>query len=439
MSKIPKRIAATVVNSLQGGVVPRVGLEYVTVGRKSEIEALLRDISIIEDGGASFRFVMGKYGSGKSFLLQTIRNYAMKKGFVVVDADLSPDRRLSGTNGQGLATYKELIKNMSTSTKSDGGALSLILEKWISNIKVEVMTANKETLNEIQFNKLISNKIMSVVNEMQGMIHGFEFGTVIKLYWQSYIDEDEDMKSNVLKWFRGEYLTKRDSKNAIGVSEIISDNNWYEYIKIFALFLVRAGYKGMIVLIDELVNIYKITNTTSRQNNYEKMLAIYNDMLQGKANYIGVIMGGTPQSIEDKHRGVFSYEALQSRLETSKFSKEGMQDLMSPIIKLEPLTNSEMYVLIEKLAQIHSDLYSYSKIITDDELIKFLTIEYSRVGADKNITPREIIRDFISLLNISIQNGNKSLSEIMNDGKFEFSENKITDDEIHQEFADFNV
>jgi len=247
------------------------------------------------------------------------------------------------------------------------------------------------------------------------------------------------MKSNVLKWFRGEYLTKRDSKNAIGVSEIISDNNWYEYIKIFALFLVRAGYKGMIVLIDELVNIYKITNTTSRQNNYEKMLAIYNDMLQGKANYIGVIMGGTPQSIEDKHRGVFSYEALQSRLETSKFSKEGMQDLMSPIIKLEPLTNSEMYVLIEKLAQIHSDLYSYSKIITDDELIKFLTIEYSRVGADKNITPREIIRDFISLLNISIQNGNKSLSEIMNDGKFEFSENKITDDEIHQEFADFNV
>ena len=134
---VPKRMAATIINALKGGVVPRVGLEYITVGRAEEIDAILRDIELIEAGGATFRFIVGKYGSGKSFLLQTIRNYATGRGFAVMDADLSPERRFAGTKGQGLATYKELVRNLSVKAKPDGGALPLILEKWISGIKAQ--------------------------------------------------------------------------------------------------------------------------------------------------------------------------------------------------------------------------------------------------------------------------------------------------------------
>ena len=135
--KVPRRIAQTLINALKGGVVPRVGLPYITVGRRREIEALLSDVDMIAEGGASFRFIMGRYGSGKSFLLQTLRSYVMAKNFVVVDADLSPERRLQGTRGQGLATYRELIRNMATKTTPEGGALTLILDRWISRVQQE--------------------------------------------------------------------------------------------------------------------------------------------------------------------------------------------------------------------------------------------------------------------------------------------------------------
>lgn len=437
--KIPKRIATAILNSLKGGVVPRVGLGYIAVGREAEINALLNDVEIIEDGGATFRFVVGKYGSGKSFLLQTIRTHVMDKGFVVVDADLSPERRLMGTKGQGLATYKELVQNMSTNTKPDGGALPLILEKWIFNIQSEIIKTNKYDAESEEFTRAVSSRIFEVINDIQGMVHGFDFAKVISIYWDAYRQADDEKKSKVIKWFRGEYTTKTEAKNHLGVNIIVTDDNWYEYIKIFAMFLVKAGYRGMLLLVDELVNIYKIPNSITRQYNYEKILTMYNDTLQGKAKYLGIIMGGTPQCIEDARKGVFSYEALKSRLETGRFTTEDTRDLLAPIIKLNPLSNEEMYVLIEKLSEIHANLYNYEKTITQEELIEFLKIEYSRVGSNKNITPREIIRDFIELLNIIHQNPNITISEIVGGEEFTFVENTINEEKIHEDFADFTL
>lgn len=436
---VPKRIATAIINSLKGGVVPRVGLEYVVVGRKAEIEALLHDVDIIKDGGATFRYVVGKYGSGKSFLLQIIRNHATKQGLVVVDADLSPERRLTGQQGQGLATYRELIKNMSTNTKPDGGALPLILEKWISAVKLQVASETNISTDSAQFNEAVYKKIYAVINEIEGMVNGFDFGRVIAIYYKAAQEGDDEKKSLSLRWFKGEYTTKTEAKKDLGVTSIITDANWYDYIKILAVFLVKAGYKGMLVLIDEIVNIFKLPNTITRQYNYEKMLMMYNDTLQGKAEYLGIIMGGTPQSVEDPHKGVFSYEALKSRLSEGRFSTEGMRDLMAPIIRLEALTGEELYILIEKLKDIHADLYKYEAGITQEELTKFLEMEYSRVGADSKITPREIIRDFVELLNIVYQNPDKTIIEVMGADEFEFAKNAISDEKIHAEFADFEV
>lgn len=436
---VPKRLATAVMNSLKGGVVPRIGLEYIAVGRTDEINALLHDIDIISEGGATFRFIVGKYGSGKSFLLQTIRNNAMGKGFVLVDADLSPERRLQGSNRQGLATYKELIRNMSTKTKSDGGALPLILEKWISTILAEVSMETAFAPDEDNFLKAAENKIYKIIIEIEGMVNGFDFARAIMQYWAAYRESDDTKKSAVLKWFRGEYSTKTEAKNELGINIIVTDDNWYEFIKLFAFFLVKAGYKGFLVLIDELVNIFKIPNSITRQYNYEKILMMYNDALQGKAQYIGIVMGGTTESIEDKYKGVFSYEALSSRLSEGRFATGEVKDILAPIIRLSPLTVEEMYVLIEKLSKIHSDLYAYNLVITPDELEYFLKVEYERVGASTNITPREIIRDFIELLNIAFQNPNKTVQQIMRVDDFQFTKNNITDDEIHQEFTNFEV
>lgn len=438
--KIPKRIAATLINSLKGGVVPRIGLPYITVGRENEINALLHDVDIIADGGASFRFIMGKYGSGKSFLLQTIRNYVMNRNFVVCDADLSPERRLQGTKGQGLATYKELIRNISTKTRPEGGALTLILDRWINAVQTETAAESDLTPDSPEFEKAVEKKIYAVVNSLNEMVHGFDFSRLLTLYYRAFAEGDDETKGKVVKWFRGEYATKTAAKSELGVNIIITDEDWYEYIKLFSAFLKMAGYSGMLILIDELVNIYKIPNSITRQYNYEKILTMYNDTLQGKAKYIGIIMCGTPQCIEDTRRGVYSYEALRSRLAEGRFGGE-ISDMLAPVIKLSPLTYEEMLVLIEKLEDIHSGLFGYENRLQQEDLIDFIKIEYSRVGADTNITPREVIRDFIELLDITYQNPQLDVRSLLNSEKFEFAKPALEEQaqQTAEDFAEFEI
>lgn len=441
MPHIPRRIAQAVLNSLKGGVVPRIGLPYITVGRLHEIEALLHDVDIIAEGGASFRFIVGKYGSGKSFLLQTLRNYVMDRGFVVADADLSPERRLQGNHGQGLATYKELLRNLSVKSKPEGGALGLALDRWISFVQTQTAQESGMPVDSPLFDGLVEQHIMAVISSMNELVHGFDFARLLTLYYRAYAAGNDELKAKVIKWFRGEYLTKTEARQELGVPVIIGDDDWYEYLKLMAFFFRQAGYKGMIVLIDELVNIYKIPNSITRQNNYEKLLTMYNDALQGKAQYIGTIMCGTPQCLEDTHRGIYSYEALRSRLQEGKFSSAGKRDLLAPVIRLEALSAEEMLVLTDKLAELHAGLYNYEKHITDEQLSTFIKIEYSRIGANEHITPREVIRDFIELLDIIYQHPGQNIEQILSSNTFSYANPQPGVQEIDPDspFAEFNL
>ena len=437
--KVPRRIAQTVLNSLKGGVVPRIGLPYIAVGRKNEIAALLHDVDLISEGGASFRFIVGKYGAGKSFLMQTIRNYVMDKGFIVVDADLSPERRLMGTKGQGLATYRELIGNLSTKTKPEGGALTLVLDRWISQVQSSAMAKSGLSAGDPALGKLVDQEIYAVTSSISELVHGFEFAHLLSMYYHAYLDGDDEAKAKVVKWFRGEYATKTEAKNELGVNIIISDDNWYDYLKLFAMFFRLAGYTGMMIMIDELVNIAKIPNAITRQYNYEKMLMMYNDALQGKAKYLGILMGATPQALEDRHRGIYSYEALRSRLAEGKFSRPGARDLLAPVIRLDPLTADEMLVLCEKLADMHADLYGYTRKLVDQDLASFIQMEYARIGADQNITPREVIRDFIELLDLLYQNPDINLQELMQSDQFTYNKSDAVSDQTDEKYAEFTI
>jgi len=436
--KAPKRIATAVLGSLKGGVVPRVGLEYITVGRAAEVEALLRDMEVIADGGAAFRFIVGRYGAGKSFLLQTIRNHVMEKRFAVLDCDLSPERRFCGARGQGLATYKELMRNMSVRTRPEGGALPLILEKWLSAIQGEVAGRGMEP-DSPGFEQAVKARIFEVIHAMEDMVNGFDFGQAIARYWQASRNGDDEGKSKVLRWLRGEYATKTEAKQALGINLIVTDDNWYDFLKLYAAFLVRAGYAGMLIMVDELVNIYRIPHRTTRQYNYEKILAMYNDTLQGKARHIGILMSATPQCLEDADKGIYSYDALRSRLTEGRFSVPGSRDLLAPVIRLEPLSYEEMMVLTEKLAALHAGLYGYACDITQEEYLAFLKAEYERIGASTHITPREVIRDFVELLNIVYQNPAKRIGDILREGGFVFAQETQTEEGIHAEFAGFEV
>lgn len=436
--KVPRRIAAVILNSLKGGVVPRIGLPYITVGREVEIQALLHDLDLIADGGASFRFLVGRYGSGKSFLIQTIRTHSMGENFVVADADLSPERRLQGGQGQGLSTYRELIRNLSTKTRPEGGALALVLDRWVINIQrkaAEECGSSSGTVYDQAFHSVLE----AFLEPLCELVHGYDFSAVLKIYAFAFAEEDMEAKACVVKWLRGEYRTKTEARRELGVNACIADDSWYDYLKLLAEFLTGAGYKGLVVMIDELVNLYKIPNSVTRQNNYEKILTMYNDTLQGKAHHLGIIMGGTPQSIEDRRRGVYSYEALRSRLTQGRFASEGLSDMLAPVIRLNPLTYEELLVLIEKLAYIHAGYFDYQRSLTEDDLVSFLQIEFGRVGSDSHLTPREVIRDFIELLDIVYQNPDASVSSLLGSRDFSFAKPALQEQEVAPLYAEFKI
>ncbi|OLP19692.1 biotin carboxylase [Leptolyngbya sp. 'hensonii'] len=439
-AKIPKRISTALINALSAGVVPRVGLEHIAVGREQEIKVLLQDLHNTAEGGAAFRFVVGRYGAGKSFTLQLLRNHAMEQGFVVADADLSPERRLAGSGGSSVATYRALMQNLSTKIRPDGGALAPILERWIAGIQTQVAQESGKRPNDAGFDDLVETRIREVVKQMEELVNGFEFANVIIAYWSGYRADDEPRKDAALRWLRGEFATKTEAKAALGVRVIIDDESWYDYLKLLARFVAGIGYKGLLVLLDEAVHLYKITTSASRQNNYDKLLMMFNDAMQGRVGHLGILIGGTPQFVEDPRRGLYSDPAWQRRTTKSQFVKIAVQDLSGPVIRLEPLSQDEILQLLQRLAEIHTTHYGYKGGLKAQDYQDFLQEVVKRLGAEALLTPGEIVRDFISVLTVLQQNPKLTLNKVLGGAGFQPTQaGKDPKGDERNEFAEFTV
>ncbi len=418
--KIPKRILSTLLSSLTAGVVPRSGAPYIAIGRKDEINSLLDNLDDIAEGGAACRFLIGRYGSGKSFLIQLIRGYALDRGFICADADLTPERRLTGGSGAGLAIYKELLINMASKASPDGGALPSVLSRHFTKLKTDLVSEGILPTDD-RFENELKKRVYSTLTELEADVGGFDFAGVLGEYYMASLRDDAEKKTACLRWLRGEFSTKTEARNALGfsVSTVIDDENWYNFIKLFASLAKKLGYAGLVVFIDECVNLYKIPNRISREANYEKILSIFNDTLQGKATGLGVIFGGTPQFLEDSRRGLFSYEALKSRLADSKYAELGYQDLSSPVIRLRRLSDNELLALVNRLSKLYAQREGLDKpLVTEAQTEQFLTAALSRAGAAEMVTPREIMRDFLALLNIIKDNPGATFENIIGNVKF---------------------
>ncbi|MBR6049594.1 MAG: ATP-binding protein [Clostridia bacterium] len=410
--KIPKRILSALLSSMAAGVVPRVGAPYIAIGRHSEVSAVCRDLDTIADGGSATRFIIGKYGSGKSFLIQLMRGYAVEHGYVCADADLSPERRLCSSGGGGIATYRELVKNLAVKSSPDGGALPHLLTKWLSD---ELQKAEEAGIpsDSPEFEEALSRGVYKKVRSIETGVGAFDFSKVVTTYFSAVRALDEERQALCLRWLRGEFGTKTEAKAALGVTGIINDDNWYDYIKLLAAFSRKIGYNGLVVFIDECVNLYKIPNRVSRENNYEKILSIFNDTLQGKAEGLCVIFAGTPQFLEDRRRGLFSYEALKSRLNDTMFGgdTDETQPLFGPIIRLKRLSDDELLALIARVTVLFEQGYGHVEV-TPEEMRDFLYFMLSRAGADTMVTPREIIRSYLTALGILLSDTSKRLPDV---------------------------
>ena len=390
-TRIRPRERDAIIQALRAGVVPKVGLRHIQVGRTGEIQELIRDIERIEDGGATIRFVIGEYGSGKTFFINLVRLIALEKGMVCLSADITPDRRLHATGGQARSLYAELTRNASTRTKPDGGAMASIVERFAMQA-VNLAETNGQEPGEVIREKL------TYLQELTG---GYDFATVIARFWEGFDTSNDDLKTAALRWLRAEYSTRTDARAALGVRTIVDDASVYDYLKLMALFVRQAGYQGLVVSLDELVNLYKLTSSRARQSNYEQILRILNDVLQGTARNLGFIFGGTPEFLMDTRRGLYSYEALQTRLAENTFARDGLIDLSGPVIRLANLTPEDMFILLSNIRRV---MQSDDDVLPDDALTAFMAHCSQRIGDAYFRTPRNTVTAFVNMLSILAQN-----------------------------------
>ena len=394
--RIRPRERDAVIQSLRAGVVPRIGQQHIQVGRAAEVEALLADLDRIMDGGSAIRFAIGEYGAGKSFFLNLIRSIALEKKLVTVHADLSPDRRLHATGGQARSLYAELMRNLATRAKPDGGAMHSVVERFVTDSLT--LASSKGVEPEI----VIRERLES----LQELTGGYDFAEIVAAYWRAHENGEEQLKADVVRWLRGEFATRTDARKALGVRSIIDDATFYDHLKLFSRFVRLAGFSGVLVCVDEMVNLYKLSNTQARNSNYEQVLRILNDCLQGSAEGLGFIFGGTPEMLLDPRRGMYSYAALQSRLSENSFAVDGLVDYSGPILRLSNLSPEDMYVLLTKLRHVFAGGDSDQYLLPDDGLTAFMSHCAERVGDAYFRTPRTTIKEFVNLLAVLDQNPN---------------------------------
>jgi len=393
-ARIRPRVRDAILQSLRAGVVPRVGQQHIQVGRKREVAALLQDIERVRDGGSAIRFVIGAYGSGKTFFLQLVRSIALENRLVTAFADLGPDRRLHATQGQAQSLYQELMRNLSTRSQPDGGAMNSVVERFVTSAITEGREKGRQP-EEI---------IRERLRHLTELVGGYDFAEVIAAYYRGYDEGNEQLRQNAVRWLRGEYTAKTDARRDLGVRTIVDDANVYDQLKLFAIFCRQAGFGGLLLGLDEMVNLYKLASGRARQSNYEQILRILNDSLQGTAQGIGFVFGGTPELLYDTRKGLYSYEALQSRLATNTFAVGDLVDLSGPVVQLENLSPEDLFVLLGKLRHVHAGGDANAYVVPDEALAAFLRHCSERIGDAYFRTPRNTIRAFIDLLEILAQN-----------------------------------
>ncbi|WP_449414576.1 ATP-binding protein [Ochrobactrum teleogrylli] len=393
----------TIINALRAGVVPRMGLQHIQVGRQREIEAMIKDIRRVSEGGSSIRFVIGSYGAGKTFFLFLVRQIALQSRLAVCQADLSPDRRIHATNGQARSLYAELVRSLATRTAPEGGALRNILESYI------------QKANEVAFAKKIpiETAIKDGLADIREMVAGYDFASVIAAYARGYEEGNGELQDSALRWLRGEYTTRTEARADLGVRTILDDASFYDGLRLLAKFVRIAGFGGLLVCLDELVNLYKLQNSQARKQNYEQILRILNDVLQGTTEGIGFILGGTPEFLLDTRRGLYSYEALQSRLAENSFASSNLADYTGPVIRLPSLTQEEMYHLLERLRDVFASGQSENYLVPDEALAAFMDHCANTIGDAYFRTPRNTIKAFVDLLAIIEQNPDTQWSDLI--------------------------
>ncbi|MFT5917452.1 MAG: hypothetical protein ACI81T_003969 [Bacteroidia bacterium] len=415
--KIKAKEATAIINSLSGGVVPRIGVQHITVGRQLEIEAFTQALNDVKNGHSMMKFWIGDFGSGKSFMLHLINTVATKQKFVVANADFTPDNRLYSNDGKAVALYSAIMDNIAIQTKPEGGALPTLLDKWIEQVVSRTAQFNNIPITEIRDEKyfnLIQGNIMETVNEVTDT-GGFDFGVVVIKYYEGYIKNDEFLRRSALKWLKGEYRTKTEARQDLGVREIVNDLNYYDMLKNFCRLFVSMGYSGFMINLDEAINLYKISTSNTRAKNYEKILSMFNDCFQGKVSNLFINFAGTKEFLENERRGLFSYDALKTRLETNKFETSKHRDLAQPVIKLVPLNHNEIFVLLKKLKEIFETNFDVSIDIDEDDIHLFMEEIFNKPGADEFLTPREVIRDFLNVLSILRQNPQANKRSLISD------------------------
>jgi hypothetical protein len=402
---ITPREQAAIKKSLAAGLVPEIGLEHLVVGRKNETQALVGDLDIIKDGGASFRLLVGLNGAGKTFMQRLLLGRAIRDGMVVLRADLGVNHRLYDAQGRARALYSSLMANVYTKASPSGHGLRSLLESWMSGLAFESGSAAPAP-------EAMSEKISLLLRPLKDFPGGFEFAAVLARYYEGHDNDNPALQDAALRWLKAEYSIRTEAKENLGVRRIIGDEDIYNALKLFAAFCKLAGYNGLLVILDELSALtHRLSLARMRQANVQVLLTIINEVFQGGVSGLGFLLAGTPETLTDPDRGLFSIPALRSRLQT--VAPKGYIDLASPVLRLEPLGQEELHVLLLNVCRVHALGNEANYRLPDEALSKFLDRALVRFGRTAVANPRDVLRPFVTILNLLEQQPEEPWEKLM--------------------------
>lgn len=406
-------ILREIIDSLRNGTVPAEGTENIAVGIDEELTEIQDQIERTREDKSAFKFIIGDYGSGKTFFSTSVREMAYDKKFVVSSVVISQETPLHKFE----ELYRKIMEGMRTSENKKIPAFNFILEEWLLNIEdkvieIEGLDPYEDSKKfQIEMNKRINEELMIV-----GSIAA-SFANAIRAFYKAKYEGDTVLAQGAVAWLKGDNV-RAELKSKLGVIGTITRENSFEFFRALLQMIKTAGYEGLMIILDEVETVQKLVRKDMRSAAYENLRFFIDESDRNSFPSCFFLYTGTTDLMESE-KGFKSLEPLYQRIKVEREKGDKFKNLRQPVMFLDGLNRDRLYEVACRVRNIHGQVYSWmpNDKLTDDFIKRLINDMTLGFGGEINIGPRGFLRTLIDILDKSQMYDDYIPSE-----QFEFNE-----------------
>jgi hypothetical protein len=394
-----------VIDALRGGEAPERCTRYLPIGRKDEIDEFKRLLKDVERGKVATKFINAQFGMGKSILLKRMEAIAIENNFAVSYIDL-PKRAADLPFNKFEIVYTKIVQTLKSKS---GSSFKEIVDNWLLDLKNKAIAMLDNPLRSED--PVVIRLMKESLDPVREYSHSF--AVVLENYYMILKTGNDEGAGYALAWLKGDPNMPADKRKFIGVKGTITKEESFNFLKALAIFLKSIGYYGLVVLIDEAENIMNLTPRNSREGAYGNIKTLHANE-HGLENIMFIFAGTSQLYYEGEQKGIWSYNALYERIKDALHST--YKNIKEPVIELEGLKREELMEVSEKIIEIHDLAYNWDprQKMNPPVLEQILDYYESRAGlSGGKVIPRDFIRGFVSVLDVTQQNPEITEEEIL--------------------------